>query len=386
MEKLYDKLIRIRRHIHMHPELGNNEFATAKFIEKELRMLSIQTIRAGKTGVVGLLKSNVSHGRTCIALRADMDALPLQTQLRKSYASKVKGCMHACGHDGNMAVVLGAADILSKRRNEFNGAVKLVFQPNEESGGGAVELIKHGVLKNPDVHAIVGIHVNSWLKTGTIGLRRGRMMAAVDRFVLEIYGEGGHGAYPHEGKDAVAIASQIIQAFHTFTSRCIDATEPVVISIGKINGGERFNILAGKVTLEGTVRSLSKKLHQELPRKLENIVKACVRLWDADYRWTYEVLGDTLINNDVIMDFAHTVAARRMGRSRVHYIEKPSMGGEDFAEYLKYIPGCFIYLGIRKNKTTSYVWHHPKFDLDEKSLPVGSEFLAGMALEYLKST
>lgn len=384
MENLKQKLSAIRRKIHMNPELGNHEFSTARLIENELRSLSFQTKRLGKTGVVGILSSSPVPGGTCVGLRADMDALPVQTKIKTSYASRVKGCMHACGHDGNMACVLGAAHLLFHRRDLWKGTVKVIFQPDEESAGGATGLIKLGVLKNPGVDAIFGIHVNSRLPSGTIGLKRGPMMAAVDRFIVEIEGEGGHGAYPHDGKDAIAIAAHVIQALQTFTARFIDTTEPVVITVGKINGGERFNILAGTVRLEGTVRTLSKKMHKEIQKRLEKLIKSQVRSWGADCTFVYEVLGETLINDDDMIRLAGTVASRVIGTERLVYLEKPSMGGEDFAEYLKVIPGCFVYLGTGKNKATSYAWHHPRFDIDEHALPAGAELLAGMAIEFLK--
>lgn len=381
---LRKKLSHIRRKLHMNPELGNHEYRTALLIEEELKSLSVKVKRFGPTGVVGLLQPLTGPGEKCFAIRADMDALPIQTQVRKPYASKIKNCMHACGHDGNMAIVLGAAQILAERVRELHGTVKLIFQPNEESAGGALNLIKMGVLKNPAVDAIVGVHVNSQLPTGTIGLKRGRMMASVDRFIVEVIGEGGHGAYPHEGKDAITIAMHVIQAIQTFVTRCIDTTEPVVITVGKIQGGERFNILAERVRLEGTVRCLSKRMHKEIQKRLKRLVHDQIRAWGGDYVWTYEVLGETLINDDKMIQYANKIGSIFPGKGKVKYLEKPSMGGEDFAEYLNRTPGCFIYIGTCKNKKTSYAWHHPKFDIDENALPVGSGLLAEMAIEFLK--
>ncbi|MFH1379462.1 MAG: M20 family metallopeptidase [bacterium] len=383
MGNLHHKLKAIRRELHMNPELGNHEYKTARLIERELKNLSIKTKRIGKTGVVGILHSPFGLAGKCFALRADMDALPIQTQIKKSYASRVKNCMHACGHDGNMSIVLGAARVLAEMKDAWFGSVKFIFQPNEESAGGALHLIKEGVLTNPAVDAVIGVHVNSQLPSGCIGLKRGRMMASVDQFIIEIIGEGGHGAYPHAGKDAITIAMHVIQAIQTFVSRCVDTTDPVVITVGKISGGERFNILAERVRLEGTVRCLSKGAHAEIPKRLNKLIAGQVRAWGGTYTWRYDVLGETLVNNDDMIRQAYNAGSVYPGRFKIMYLDKPSMGGEDFAEYLRIVPGCFIYVGTKKNKESSYAWHHPKFDIDEEALPVGSRFLAEMARRFL---
>lgn len=380
------KIIEIRRKIHQYPELGNEEFKTAKLIEEILKQAGIETKRVGKTGVIGLLNSKqiALNDKQCLAFRADIDALPLEEKTHKPYASKVKGKMHACGHDGNTAIVLGAALILVKEKSNFSGKVKFIFQPNEESAGGAEELIKAGVLDNPKVNAIVGIHVNSHLPSGRIGIRYGEMFAAVDRFSLKVIGEGGHGAAPHEGKDAIIIASQVVQALQNIVSRQIDPLEPAVITVGMIKGGERFNILAQEVEMTGTVRTLNEKIHRQIPKLIEKTIKSICSAWGAKYEFKYEILGYPLTNSEKLVKFCEEVAKRTIGRKEVTRIAKPSMGGEDFAEYLRYVPGCFLYIGTNKGKDTAYSWHHPRFDLDEKALFEGAKLLSVIALNYLK--
>ena len=311
VEEIKKKIIGIRRKIHQYPELGNEEFRTAKLIEQTLKQAGIKTKRVGKTGVVGLLSSpcpirlrrsrrasSVFGSSGCLALRADIDALPLQETSSKSYASKINGKMHACGHDANTAMVLGAALLLSEKKKDFSGKVKFIFQPNEESAGGARALIDADVLDNPKVDAIIGIHVNPHLSTGQIGIRHGEMFAAVDRFSLRIIGEGGHGAAPHEGKDAITIASQVIQALQNIVSRQIDPVEPVVITVGTIKGGERFNILAQEVEMTGTVRTLNEKIHKRIPQIIEKTVSGICSTWGAKYELDYEVIGYPLTNSE----------------------------------------------------------------------------------------
>jgi len=278
---------------------------------------------------------------------------------------------------------LGTALILVEEKNFF-GKVKLIFQPNEESAGGAEKLIKAGVLENPKVSAIIGVHLNPYLPSGTVGIRYGKMFAAVDRFNLKIIGEGGHGATPHEGKDAITIASQVVQALQNIVSRQIDPVEPVVITVGTIKGGERFNILAQEVEMTGTVRTLNEKIHKNIPQIMEKTIKSICSAWGAKYEFKYEIIGYPLTNSLKLVKFCEEVAKRILGKKSVQRIEKPSMGGEDFAEYLRYVPGCFLYLGTNSGKDTAYIWHHPKFDLDERALFIGAKLLAGIAVEYFQ--
>jgi len=376
-------LVFIRRQIHRNPELGNNEFKTSALIEKVLKAHGIKTIRPGKTGVVGFIEGTASGRKKCVALRGDIDALPITEQTGAPYASKTKGVMHACGHDANATMVLGAALLLSRKKNKFSGTIKCLFQPNEESSGGAKGFIHAGVLNKPKVDAIVGIHVSPWLRVGELGLKRGAMMAAVDQFAIEIIGEGGHGAYPHLATDSVVVASQVVNALQALVSRNVDPVEPVVLTIGKIFGGERFNIIAGKVTMVGTVRTISEQLHRRMPIMMEQKIKHICAAFGAKYTFKYDVLGSVLKNNDAALDACLQAGVQVLGANKVKMLEKPSMGGEDFAEFLRFALGCFIYVGAAGKK--AYPWHHEKFNIDEKVLPVGAELLAAIAEKLLNS-
>jgi amidohydrolase len=382
MERFKEQLIAIRRTVHRYPELGEQEFRTSALVEKTLKGLGISVKRITKTGITGILKGALKGTKT-FALRADMDALPVQEKTGKPYASTRPGIMHACGHDANTTMALGAAMLLAQKRDEIAGTVKFIFQPNEESSGGAKSMIEAGALKNPDIDAIVGIHVSPWLATGTLGLKPGEMMAAVDRFTITIVGDGGHGAYPHLGKDAVVIAAQVISALQAVVSREIDPVEPVVITIGTISGGERYNILCSEVKMVGTVRTLNARVRGLTRRKMEKKVRDITRAFGAGYRFEYENLGASLINSPRILALCRSSGEAVLGKNKVLLLDKPSMGGEDFAEYLKLVPGCFMYIGST-SAAKAYPWHHERFDIDEEVLPVGARLLAAIAERFLK--
>jgi amidohydrolase len=318
------------------------------------------------------------------ALRGDIDALPIQEKTGRPYASKRPGIMHACGHDANCTMVLGAALLLARRRKEFSGSVKVLFQPNEESSGGAKSMIAAGAMTKPDIDAIVGIHVSPWLPTGVLGIKPGEMMASVDRFTIEISGVGGHGAYPHLAKDAIVVAAQVVEALQSVVSREIDPVEPAVITIGTINGGERFNIVCDRVTMVGTVRTLSDAVHRSIRERMERKIKGITGAYGAGYSFAYEELGAALRNSGDVLELCRRSGERVLGGGNIRVLEKPSMGGEDFAEYLQRAPGCFIYIGSGGKQ--SFPWHHEKFDIDENVLPKGAELLADIARQYLETT
>ncbi len=380
-DKIKTELIKIRRHLHQYPELSNKEYKTSAYIASLLKKwgLKVKT-GVGGTGVIGLLEppSAIRHPRTSsIAIRADMDALPIQEATNKSYSSRVKGIMHACGHDGNMTCALGAAKLLAAHRKELTKPVKFIFQPAEEISNGAERMIKAGVLKDPLVEAIIGMHVYTLLPVGKIGLKYGQMMANVDEFTLTITGEGGHGAAPHKGVDAVAIAAEVITALQQVVSRQTDPADPVVLTIGTINGGSQYNILADQVVMTGTVRTLNEQTHQEMPNKIEKIVRGITAAFGARYQLEYKMLGIALVNTDQIVDTIKAAAAGILGTNNIITVNRASMGGEDFASYLQQVPGAFVYLGVgNKAKGITHPWHHACFDLDEEALPVGAAVLA----------
>ena len=379
-----EKIIEIRRHIHSNPELGGKEFATTAYIMQILEDAGIKTKKITKTGIVGEVYGAArSSGKVkTIAVRADIDALPILEKTGKPYSSKNKGVMHACGHDGNASMAVGAALLLAGRRAKFSGCVKFIFQPEEETSDGAKSMIRAGALKTPVVDAIVGVHVNPWLASGVIGLKSGAMMAAVDKFEIEVLGDGGHGAYPHLGKDAVVIAGQLVTALQTIISRETDPVEPAVLTIGTINGGERFNIICDRVKLVGTVRTLNDKTRNKIKKLMTERIRFITKSFGAAYSFKYESLGNALVNSPKTLELCRKTAAGLFGSSKLKMLDKPSMGGEDFSEYLKFVPGCFVYVGTGiKN---AFPWHHEKFDLDEKALIKGSMFLSETAINYLK--
>ncbi len=380
-KEFLQQLITVRRAIHRNPELGNHEHKTTAFVEKELKKLGIRTQRITPTGLVGLLKGKIAGDRT-IALRADIDALPVREQTKAEYASVCPGVMHACGHDANTTMVLGAARLLAESRDSVKGTVKFIFQPNEESSGGAKSMIDAGVLARPAVDAIVGIHVSPWLRRGVLGLKPREMMAAVDWFSIEIIGEGGHGAYPHLSKDAIVIAAQVVNALQTIASRDIDPVEPVVVTIGAIHGGERFNIICDKVTMVGTVRTITRRTHRRIRGLIEDKVRHITAAYGARYTLEYAGLGSVLENSDDILALCKLSGEKILGKKNVSFLRDPSMGGEDFAEYLQKVPGCFVYMGAAPGGK-AYPWHHEKFDIDERALPLGAGFLADVARRFL---
>ena len=385
-KNIFSRLVKLRREFHRYPELGFNEFRTSRRVTNELRKLGLQVKSGmGKTGVVGLLEAK-NKGMT-VALRADMDALPIVEQTSFTYKSKNKGLMHACGHDAHMACVIGAAIILSKLKGELNGNVKFIFQPSEESPpGGAKPMIQAGALKNPHVSGIFALHCDSAIPVGKIGVKEGPFMAQADSFDITIKGVSGHGARPHDGIDTIMVAAQAIQALQTIVSRKIDPVQPVVISVGKIQGGTKRNIICDRVMLEGTARSLNKDVAGRIRVLLKNIISGVARSAGASFELSYSPGYPVLINDPQATDLARTAITNMFGRQAIFEIKKPLMGAEDFAYYLEKVPGTFLRLGIRNPKKNAiYPWHHPKFTVDEDAIRIGAAVLAGVAFDFLNS-
>ena len=383
-KKIFPKLVKLRREFHQYPELAFHEFKTSERVAKELRKLRIP-IKAGvaKTGVVGLLTGK-RKGKT-VALRADMDALPIEEQTDLPFKSKNKGVMHACGHDVHTACLIGAATILSQLKSELNGNVKFIFQPSEEVlPGGAKPMIQAGVLERPKVSGIFGLHCEPGIPAGKIGVKDGPFMAQVDDFDIVISGSGGHGARPHHGVDAIVVAAQVIQALQTIPSRKIDPVEPVVVSVGKIEGGTARNIICDRVTLKGTARSLSREAARKIPALLKNITAGVAASAGASFELKYFPGYPVLVNHPRETDLARDTVAKMFGRRAIFEIKKPEMGAEDFAYFLRKVPGTFLRLGIRNPKKGAvYPWHHPKFTVDEDVIDMGAALLAGVAFDFL---
>jgi amidohydrolase len=373
--------VALRRKIHRWPELGGREFRTTALVARTLRDGGVPFRRARPTGGVAW----ITEGRgPCVALRADMDALPLQEKNPSTFRSQNPGVMHACGHDAHTAMLLTAALHLKKEGLGAPGTVKFLFQPDEEGSKGAKSLLAQGAFRRPAVDAVFGVHVNPRLRAGTLGVKPGPLMAAVDRFTLTVIGEGGHGAYPHEGIDAVVLAAQVVTALQTLVSRRTDPVEPVVLTIGTIHGGERFNILPSLVTLTGTVRTLSEKTHTRMPALIRRTAEGVVRGQGGRVELKYEVLGRAVVNDRAMAALARRAAVEIVGETRAIALDAPSMGGEDFSEYLHRAPGCFVYLGTGADARSRRPWHHAAFALHEPAMLTGVRFLVAAARRALR--
>jgi amidohydrolase len=379
--QLKDELIGLRRDFHMHPELGFREIRTSGIVEKYLKELGLE-VKTGvaHTGVVGLLRGG-SPGRT-VLIRADMDALPVTEQTGLPFASQNEGVMHACGHDGHTAMLLVAAKILSRHRDEIVGNVKFVFQPNEEDPGAAL-MVEEGVMENPHVDASLGLHLWTPFPPGTLGIAPGPVMASSYYFKLTVTGRGGHGGSPHMAVDPVICAANIISAVQAIQTREIDALNPTVITFCKINCGTFPIIIPDNIALEGSIRCLHDGA-EDVNRRFERIVKSICTAYGTTYSLDIQC-GNILLSNDPDMtEFAQRVGEQVVGRSNLITTIK-MMVGEDFAEFSKDVPGVFYFVGTgNESKNTRYPHHHPKFDIDEDTLATGVEMHVRTALEFFR--
>jgi len=387
-EALRPELVEWRRDFHRHPELSNREERTSRVIAERLRALGFDEVKTGvgRYGVVALLKG--AKPGPVVAVRADMDALPIEETLDVPYKSENPGVKHACGHDVHMAIQLGVAELLSRRRGEIQGAVKFIFQPAEEGApageeGGAALMIREGALENPRPQAIFGLHVMPKIEVGQIGVNSGSAMASSDSFVITIHGKKVHGAYPHQGIDAVVVAAECVTALQTIRSRRIDAVEPVVISIGIIQGGNRFNIIADEVRLEGTVRTLSDDARRRVPELMRQTLVGITAAYGATFAMDYQQRGAITYNDPKLVEETLPVMRRVLGESKVTF-PPPQMGSEDFSYYQKVVPGFFYFLGVgNQARGITAMIHTPEFDVDEDSLVVGVKVMTNVLLDYL---
>ncbi|MBC7095149.1 M20 family metallopeptidase [Thermococcus sp.] len=368
--KIKDQIIAWRRDFHMHPELGYEEERTSKIVEEHLKEWGYRTKRVG----TGIIADIGKEGKT-VALRADMDALPVQEENDVPYKSRVSGKMHACGHDAHTAMLLGASKIIAEHKEELPNKVRLIFQPAEEGGNGALKMIEDGALKGVD--AIFGLHVWMELPSGIVGIREGPFMAGVGRFDIEIEGKGGHGASPHETIDPVPIAAQVILAFQTIISRNLNPLESGVVSVGTIKAGEAFNVIPERVYMNGTYRFFTQETKKLIEKRIEEVLKGIVIANNASYKLKIEEVAPPTINDSSMASLTKRVA-QKLGL-KVEEVPK-SMGSEDFSFYLQKVPGAFIALGIRnEEKRIIYPHHHPKFNVDEEVLPLGTALEVGLA-------
>ncbi|GAF25145.1 metal-dependent amidase/aminoacylase/carboxypeptidase [Moorella thermoacetica Y72] len=383
-EALKPQLVAWRRRLHQYPELSFEERETSALVAGVLRELGLQ-VRSGigGTGVVGVL-AGAGEGPG-VALRADMDALPLQEDTGEEFASRYPGRMHGCGHDAHMTVVLGAAALLAERRRELPGPVVFIFQPGEElPPGGASRMLAAGVLDDPPVKAAFGLHVTAYLPVGTVGVRSGAIMASADNFTIKIKGRTSHGASPHLGADAIVAAAQAVLALQTIISRHLDPVQPAVLTVGTIKGGEKENIVAGEVTLTGTTRALNNVMRQQLEKDMRQVLAGVAAASgteiDLDYLWGYP----PLVNNAGLTELFRRVAGEILGPDKVLELANPSMGAEDFARYAEKVPAVYFNLGAAIPGAEPHPWHHPRFNINEDCLPIGAGLLAALAVRTLE--
>jgi amidohydrolase len=372
------ELVAIRRHLHAHPELSGNEHQTAALVAGELRGLGWRVQEGvGRTGVLAEL--GPPQGPT-VALRVDMDALPVEERTGLAYASRHQGLMHACGHDIHTTVGLGVARILAPLADQLTARVRLLFQPAEETAQGAAWMLADGAMDG--VEALFGVHVFPSLAAGSIGVRSGSLTAAAGELEVEVLGEGGHGARPHQSTDAIWIAARVVSGLQEAISRRLDALHPVVVSFGRIEGGKAFNVIADHVRLLGTVRCLDLELHAKLPAWIEDTVKALCEGHGGQARVRYRCISPPVHNDPVLTQLVAEAATELLGCSQVHWLEQPSLGAEDFAELQRDTPATMFRLGVAGPQGCTPL-HSNSFAPDERCLAVGVEVLSASLLRWL---
>jgi len=376
-------IVSIRRQLHANPELSNNEIETSKFVADYLRGLGIEVReKVGGNGVVGLLEG--SEPGNVVALRADMDALPVTEEVDLPFKSKKSGIMHACGHDTHAAMLLGAAKILSRHRADFPGSVKFLFQPAEEDGGrgGAKPMIEDGALENPKVDYVFGLHISNPYPSGTFALREGPLMAAPDAFKITITGRGGHGSEPEDTIDPIFVSYQVYGALQGISSRMVKQTEPFVISVCSVHSGTRNNIIPDVAVMEGTIRTLNEKTRSKAKKLVAQLAESTCKSLGATCKVEFKEDAYPVTVNDPattrrVIEVLKTIKGTRTIETDV------ILGGEDFSRFLQLVPGTYYFLGtINPKKGCVYPNHSSKFKVDEDVLKLGSTSLVMLALEF----
>lgn len=382
IEEIFSDIVQIRRQIHMYPELRDETARTANLISSVLEEVGVEIRRnVGRNGVVGVIRGG--RDEPCVALRADMDALPIQEGNDVSYRSRVPGVMHACGHDVHTAILIGVGMILNSIRSELPGAVKLIFQPAEEVGTGAQAMIEDGVMEEPHVDRIFGLHVWTELGVGQIGVRSGPAMANMDWFKITVEGVGGHGAQPHQTRDPITASAYLIAQLQTVVSRSVSPLAPAVVTVGRIEGGTACNIIPAEVKMEGTVRSLDSEVREMIVERIRSVLKGIELSMGVRCSFTYDMGSPVVYNDPHLADLVRSVGAEMLGEEKVFEVE-PSMGGEDFAFYLEHAPGVFFRIGVR-DEERGFVnkIHSPTFDVPEEAMKTGMLMMVGVALKAL---
>ncbi|MEG0296480.1 MAG: amidohydrolase [Clostridium sp.] len=385
--KLKDELIDIRRTLHEHPETGMEEFETSKYIQNYLKNLNIPFNVVATTGVCAIIKGEkLGENNKTIALRADIDGLPMQDKKSCPYSSKVNGRMHACGHDAHMTILLGVAKLLNENKKEFNGNVKLIFEPAEETVGGARFMIKEGVLSNPEVDVICGLHVEETLECGKIMVKNDTVNAASNPFTIKIKGSGGHGAYPDTAVDPIVMASHVVIALQTIVSREIKPVNPAVVTVGSIHGGTAQNIIPEEVTISGIIRTMTKEDREHATKRLKEIVDGICLTFRGSAEIEIEESYPCLYNNNDMVEKLKKAASRVVGEENIESQKNPKLGVESFAYFANEKPSVFYFLGSRnEERGITHPAHSSMFDIDEECLPIGVSIQCETVLEYLTS-
>lgn len=383
--KIYLEEIRnIRRELHKHPELGFKEFKTAELIKKNLDKLGIPyESEVAKTGIVGIIKGG-KPGKT-VLLRGDMDALPIQEETESEYKSEIPGVMHACGHDGHVAGLLGAAMILNELKDNISGNIKLVFQPAEEGPGGAKPMVEAGILKNPDVDAAFACHIWSGAPAGKILIREGNLMSHPTGFTIDIQGVGGHGSTPEKTVDPIIIGCQVIINFQNIISRNISSMKPAVLSCCSIKSGEAGNVIPDTLTIKGTIRTFDMDLTTEIIERMEKILNGICEAYGANYRFVPERMYPPLVNNSKIYEQTKKSLGKVVGLENIISMEDPIMASEDFSYISNEVPSNYFLVGVRDTQEDiETLLHHPRLKWDDVHLETVSKALAQVAYDFLE--
>ena len=382
--EIKEELIGIRRDFHEHPEIGFEEVRTSKKIKEFLKANDIPYIEVAKTGVCGIIKGTKEGANKTVALRGDIDALPIQDMKTCEFKSKIDGMMHACGHDAHTTILMGAGKLLNKHKDKFSGTVKLLFEPAEETTGGATPMINEGVLENPKVDCILGLHVDEETECGTIKIKKGVVNAASNPFSIKITGQGGHGASPHTTVDPIVIASHIVIALQTIVSREISPVNPIVITVGTLHAGTAQNIIPGEAVLSGMIRTMTKEDRAFAIKRLNEIAVGIAEMSRAKAEIKVDESYPCLYNDDSFADLISESASEIIGKQNVLEQKAPKMGVESFAYFANERPSAFYFLGSgNKEKKTTEPAHSNLFNIDEDCLSIGVAIQALAAFNYL---
>lgn len=379
--EIYDEIVSIRRHLHQHPELENQEFETAAFICAKLEKLGISYEKnVAKTGVVGLIDAGKEK---TLLMRADMDALPMTEETGLPFASVNEGVMHACGHDAHVAMLLGCCMVLSRLKHRLSCNVKFVFQPAEEDAGGALPMIEAGVLENPHVDAAIGAHVNNAVPAGSVLVKDGEFMASPDDFELVIHGRGGHGAMPHKCIDPIAIGAQIVLAWNVLSARYTTPLEKHVISTNVFRAGTTYNVIPDDAVICGTVRTYNDELRHNLAKEMETVAQQIAAAFGATCDFNFIFRYPPLLNDKQMNDRFRTAVTEILGAEHLVEGTEPSMGGEDFAYFSQRVPASFIHVGTgNEAKGLTAPWHNSHFNIDENGMKAGVCAMCHFALTF----